>query len=86
MADSRSRYRDVHVIRDPDNVVAVITEKIDDGFYSYSFMKEYERDGEVVRTSFLHRRHGAAVRRLLPQVEEWIDKNIEQQRAKRLSR
>lgn len=83
MADSR--YRDVHVIRDPDGVVAVITEKVGEGFFSYSFMKEYEVGGQVRRTSFLHRRHAAAVRRLLAQVEEWLDRNIEQQQAKRLA-
>ncbi len=83
---SSSRYQEVHVLRDPDGVIAVITQKIDDGFHSYAFMKEYERGGEVVRTAYLQRRHGAAVRRLLPQAEEWIDRAIEQERAKRLAR
>lgn len=78
------RYQEIHVIRDPDGVVAVITEKIDDGFLSFAFMKEYENNGQVKRTGFLHRRHAAAVRRLLDQTLEWIDRATERQQAKRL--
>ena len=38
-----------------------------------SFQKEFERDGRIVRTAFLNRRHIASVRRLIARVEEYLD-------------
>ena len=81
---ARSEYEEVAILRDDESgVVAVITRKIATDFLSYGFMKEFERDGQTVRTSFLSRRHGDAVRRLLPRVEEWIDAEVERSSAAR---
>jgi hypothetical protein len=44
---------------------------------SYMFAKEFERDGQIVRTGYLNRRHTAALRRLVAKVEEWLDQEVE---------
>jgi AraC-like DNA-binding protein len=70
---SRDNFSEIEVLRDPDGIVAVITQRADTSYLSFSLMKEFEREGQVVRTSFLNRRHIAAVKRLLPRVEEYLD-------------
>jgi hypothetical protein len=70
---NESRYREVETIRDPDGVIAVITERVDTGHLSFRIQKEYEVRGEIKATSYLGRRHCDAVRRLTQQVGDRID-------------
>jgi hypothetical protein len=81
-------WREVDVLRDPDGVICIITERSgeDHPFHSYCFMREFERDGEVVRTSYLSRRHAVAVRRLLTRLEEWLDREVDRSVAARAAR
>lgn len=54
---TENRYREVEVLRDPDGVIAVITERTDTGHLSFRIQKEYEAQGQVKATSYLGRRH-----------------------------
>jgi hypothetical protein len=79
------QYEDVAVLRDPDGVICVITKRVGTSveFYSYMFCKEFERDGKVIRSNFLSRRHTEAVRRLTIKIEEWLDSAIDRDVASR---
>lgn len=80
-------YEEVEVLRDDaeGGIVAVITRRKSTGHLSYSLMKEYEKDGKLVRTSFLGRRHLEAARRLLVRVESWIDVEVDRVTAQRVA-
>jgi hypothetical protein len=88
MAQPRSqpndRYREIKVLRDSDGVVAVITERLDSEqpYHSFCFAKEFLKDGVVHRTNYLSRRHTAAIRRLMTQVEDYLDQLVEQNYAR----
>jgi hypothetical protein len=81
MSDTRSGYDEVEVLRDVDGVCAVITRRNSNGQYSFMLAKEFDRDGETERTSFMHRRHLPAITRLLPLVADRIDQLIDQDKA-----
>lgn len=83
-SQSNQRYREIKVFHDQDGVVAVVTERTDSDqpYHSFAFAKEYEKDGKIHRTNYLSRRHAAAVRRLIVQVEEYLDQLREQNYAK----
>jgi len=66
-------FTEIHSIRD-EGVIAVITKRDDTDHLSFSILKEYSRDGEVTRSSFLNRRHGEPAQRVLKQTLEFIDK------------
>ena len=72
------RYREVETLRDPDGVVAVITERTDTGHLSYRIQKEFVAgDGQVKATSYLGRRHLQAIRRLCDQLEDRLDVHVD---------
>lgn len=68
-----NRYREVETLRDPDGVIAVITERTDTGQLSFRIQKEYELKGQVKATSYLGRRHCDAVIRLAKLAGDRID-------------
>lgn len=71
LPNSRSpEFSVLEIIRDPDGVAVVITERNRDGRVSFSLIREYEISGSTRQTNFLNRRHIAAVRRLLDDLEE----------------
>ena len=76
-------FRVVETIRDPDGVIAVITERVIDGRISFSFARELEREGKTTRTNFLARRHLPAVRRLLDDLVDRLELAEDRTRAKR---
>ena len=78
----KSEYEDVAMIRDPDGVVAVISErKNGTGQMAVAFFKEFSRDGETGRSAFLQRRHLNALRRVLKLAEEKMDELSDQAHA-----
>ncbi len=87
MAESKSVFTEVAVLRDPDGLVCVITEKPAPpggrAMQSFAIVKEYERDGKVLRTGFLNRRHVDAARRLLDQAAAWLDQKADRETARR---
>ncbi len=50
---NRSGYEDVDVLKDADGCVAIISRRVKNGSYSYAVMREFERDGQIERTSFM---------------------------------
>ena len=76
---SDSRYREIKTFHDQDGVVCVVTERLDTDtpYHSFAFFKTYEKNGQPCRTSYLSRRHTAAIRRLLVQLEEFLDQEVE---------
>lgn len=80
MADDRQRraaprYRDVDELRDPDGILAVITEATSSGRLSVGFFKEFRSDPEddespMERSVFMRPKQLAAVDRLIPIVAE----------------
>jgi len=73
MNNTRPDYREVETIRDPDGVVAIITERIATGKYSFRIVKEYVLNGVVKQTAFFGRRHLPGVARLTTQVADRLD-------------
>jgi hypothetical protein len=71
---AKNEYREVAVLRDDEGVSCVITQKVDSPHHSFSLVKEFKRGDEDARTSFLNRRHIDAARRLLNEVEAWLDR------------
>jgi hypothetical protein len=76
-------FRTIDCLRDPDGVVALVTERIADGRVSFSISKEYDRNGKQERTAYLSRRHIDACRRLLDQLADRLELLEDQSRAKR---
>lgn len=79
-------YREVEIIRDPDGVIAVITERLRDGAVTFSFAREFEVDGKTRRSSFMSRRHLPAVQRLLADLGERLELAEDRARAKKRDR
>ena|SRR3972149_6169139 len=80
---NNANFKVTEIIRDPDGVIAVITERTRDGHITFSIAREIERDGKTERTSFLARRHLPAVRRLLDDLVDRLETAEDQARAKR---
>lgn len=82
---ARDDFREIQVFRDPDGVIAVVTERERDGthYMSFAIQKEFLRQDTVVRTSFLNRRHIPAVKRLLEQLESFLDQEADRAAAQR---
>lgn len=80
---SRTQFREIEVIRHPEceGVVAVISERLSNGNLSFMLAKEFERDGETTRTTFLARRHVDKAQRILELVAERIDQLVDERRA-----
>ena len=78
-----NNWSEVEVIRDPDGLIAVITENLATGHVSFQICKEFDRGGSVIRTTYANRRHVPGFRRLLERVEERLDIAEDRSRAKR---
>lgn len=69
----------IEVVRDPDGVVAVVTERKRDGRISFMIAREYDQKdnatGEMItrRSSYLNNHHLPAVRRLLVDLEDRLE-------------
>jgi hypothetical protein len=79
----RTDFREVETLRDPDGVVAVVSERLATGHVSFMVAREFDRNGETCRSSFLARRHIAGARRLLDALEEKLDEIEDRSRAER---
>ena len=82
-AASSSKFTEVEKICDPDGIVAVITERAADGRVSFMLAREFERDGETQRSAYMARRHIAAARRLLNDLEDRLELAEDRARAKK---
>lgn len=80
---TNSNFKVLEIIRDPDGVIAVVTERLRDGSVSFSIAREIERDGKTSRTAFLARRHLPAVRRLLDDLTDRLELAEDRARTKR---
>ncbi|MBT8453024.1 MAG: hypothetical protein KJO40_13730 [Deltaproteobacteria bacterium] len=69
----RNDFREVEIIRDPDGVVAIVSERKATGHVSFMIGREFDRAGDICRSSFLARRHIAGARRLLDALEDRLD-------------
>lgn len=78
-----ANFKVLEIVRDPDGVIAVITERTRDGRISFSIAREIERNGKLDRTAFLARRHLPAVRRLLDDLTDRLELAEDRTRAKR---
>lgn len=81
-AAGKTEYRELEIIRDPDGVIAVITQSSRDGRISFKLAREFEQNGATKQTPYLARRHLPAIRRLLADLEERLDIAEDQARAK----
>lgn len=80
------KFRIVETIRDPDGVVAVITERIKDGRISFMLSREFEIGGKTQRSNYLNTRHLPAVRRMLADLEDRLELAEDQAREKKRER
>jgi len=78
-----AQFTESEIVRDPDGVVAIITERLRDGRVSFMIAREHEFDGQTKRSPYLARRHLAAVRRLLADLEERLELAEDRARAKK---
>jgi len=78
-------FRELEIIKDPDGVIAVITERVKDGRVSFMLAREFEQDGKTCRSAFMAARHLPAVRRLLADIDERLALIEDQARARRRS-
>lgn len=78
-----SPFKEIEIIRDPDGVVAVITERSRDGRISFAIAREFEEDGQTRRTAFLASRHLPGVQRLLSELGERLELAEDQARTRR---
>lgn len=76
-------FRIVETVKDPDGVIAIITERVRDGRVSFSLAREFDSGGETKRTSYLSVRHLPAVQRLLSDLSEKLELYEDRARAKR---
>ena len=79
---SNPSFSTVEVVRDPDGVIAIITERAKDGRISFSLCREYEEQGVTRRTAYLKQQHIAALRRLLNDLDERLEVIENRSRAK----
>jgi len=85
-SDSNNEFSVVAEIRDPDGVVAVITERSRDGRISFMLAREFELEGKTKRSAYLNARHLPAVRRMLADLEDRLELAEDQAREKRRER
>lgn len=80
---STGQFNELEVIRHPDGVVAVITERLRDGRVSFMIAREYDDGGEVKRSAYIARRHLPAARQLLNDLEDRLELAEDRTRARR---
>jgi hypothetical protein len=68
-----ARFHEVAHIRDPDGVLGVVTERVSDGKHSFAFFREFERDGQTQRSTYLAHRHIPAMRRVLSRLDRELE-------------
>jgi len=76
-------FKEIDIVRHPDGVIAVVTERARDGRVSFSIAREFEVGGKTKRTSYLARRHLPAVQQLLSDLSERLELAEDRTRAKR---
>lgn len=74
-------FREIEVVRMPDGLFAQITVNDDKGRVSFSVGREYDRNGETIRTVFLNRRHLDSLRAVIDELEAKLDRYEDQARA-----
>ncbi len=85
-SDAKNEFRQVEVVKDPDGVVAVISERIKDGRISFMIAREFDSNGEIKRSAYLARRHIAAAARLLADLSERLELAEDRARARQRDR
>jgi hypothetical protein len=85
-AANNPAFVEVAQVRDPDGVVAAITERSTTGEISFAIYREFEKNGETRRSAFLARRHLPALRRMIADLEDRIELEEDRSRAKRRER
>jgi len=78
-----NQFNEIDVIRDPDGVIAILTESVRDGRISFMLAREFEQDGVTKRSSFLAKRHLPAANRLLADLAERVEIAEDRARAKK---
>lgn len=76
-------FTELEVIKDPDGVIAKITERKRDGRISFSLAREYESEGSTKETKYLSARHLPAILRLCNDLGEKLELHEDRARAKR---
>jgi len=70
-------FHEIAHIRDPDGLIAVFTERVEDGKISCAIFREFDKreNGHVTpqRTMFFASRHLSGYRRLLDEIERRIE-------------
>lgn len=65
----RNEFVDLETLRADDGVIAVISQRADNGRVSFMIGREWDQGGAVKRGPFLQRRHIDSARDLLGQLE-----------------
>lgn len=76
-------FKEIDIIKHPDGIIAVITERVSDGRVSFSISREFDADGKTKRTAYLARRHLPAVQQLLSDLSERLELAEDRTRAKK---
>lgn len=79
----RDDFSVTEVIKDPDGVIATITERTRDGRISFTIARQYDTQGQTKETKYLSARHIPAVVRLLGDLQERLEAHEDRARAKR---
>ncbi len=80
---SADEFRVLDVVKDPDGVIAEITERVRDGRVSFSLGREFDRGGKTEKTKFFSARHVPAIVRVLNDLQERLEAHEDRTRAKR---
>lgn len=76
-------FRVLETVRDPDGVIATVTERARDGRISFSLAREYTSNGQTKETKFLSARHVPALVRILNDLQERLELHEDRARTKR---
>ena len=82
VTDAKTEYVVKEIVRDPDGVVAVISERVRDGRISVMIAREFERNGKTQRSAYFAFRHLPAVSRILGSLPERLELLEDQARAR----
>lgn len=81
-SDQKNDFRVVEVVKDPDGLVAVITERMSDGRVSFMLAREFDVGGVTRRSAYIARRHLPAAARLLADLGERLELAEDRARAR----
>lgn len=76
-------FRVLEIVKDPDGVVAEITERVRDGRVSFSLGREFTSNGATQKTKYFSARHVASLVRMLGDLQERLEAHEDRTRAKR---